>query len=165
MKIPQIGSPSFNSPLEAAIRAIVILTEIYPRKLDLQEMVTLDHLIVHTEDINGPQSLHPQLPLRNAEILVRRKIVEQGLFLLISKKLVSRAVDNEGIYYEANDYAAPFIASLESTYIAKLTERATWINNNLLQLDKRSFRSLIDKFFGKWTHEFQSLENIDGVKQ
>ncbi|SHN72385.1 ABC-three component system middle component 2 [Desulfovibrio litoralis] len=165
MNIPQIIPPSFNSPLEAAIRAIVILTEIYPCRLDLQEMVKLDHLIVHTKDINGPQSLHPQLPLRNAEILVRRKIVEQGLFLLISKKLVSRVIDDNGIYYEASDYAAPFIASLESTYTAKLTERAIWINNNLLQLDKSSFRSLIEKNFGKWTQEFQPLENSYGVKQ
>lgn len=164
MSIAQRTSPSFNSPLEAAIRAIVILATVYPRKLDMQLMVTLDHIIVHTEDISGPQSLHPKLPLRNAEILVRRKIVEQGLFLLISKKLADRSIDGEGIYYVASDYAAPFLASLESSYTAKLKERATWIDNHLLLLDEQTLRSRVDKSFGKWTQEFQIVESNFGAK-
>lgn len=164
MSIAQRTSSSFNSPLEAAIRAIVILAAVYPRKLDMQLMVTLDHIIVHTEDISGPQSLHPKLPLRNAEILVRRKIVEQGLFLLISKNLADRSIAGGGIYYVASDYAAPFLASLESSYTAKLKARAIWIENHLLQLEEQALRILVDRVFGKWTQEFQIIKNNLGAE-
>ncbi len=164
ISMDQRHHPCFNSPLEAATRALVILSAVYPRKLDLQQLVTFDHLIVHTEDIGGPKSLHPQLPLRNAEILVRRRIVEHGLFLLVSKQLVDRASNNKGIYYGASDYAVPFLSSLESSYTSNLKERAAWIENNLLQLGEQAFTSFVEKIFGKWTQEFQIAENSHGVK-
>jgi len=165
MNTEHMQHPCFNSALEAALRAIVILAAVYPRKLDLQQLVTFDHLIVHTEDVDGPESLHPQLPLRNAEILVRRRIVEHGLFLLISKKLAERVTDNNGIYYEASDYATPFLSALESDYTSKLKERAFWLDNTMLQLNERTLQSRIEKVFGKWTQEFQTIEKGFGVKE
>lgn len=150
--------PCFNSPLEAALRSVAILVAVYPRKLDLQQLVIFDHLIVHTSDVDGPKSLHPQLPLHNAEILVRRGIVEHGLLLLMGKKLVARVIA-EGIYYEASDYAASFLSSLESFYTTKLKERARWIENNLMSLDEKKLQARVEKAFGKWTHEFQATDS------
>lgn len=144
------------------MRSIAILVAVYPKKLDLQQLVTFDHLIVHTSDIDGPKSLHPQLPLRNAEILVRRGIVEHGLLLLMGKNLIARII-GEGIYYEASDYAVPFLSSLESVYTAKLKERAKWIENNLMSLDEKNLQARVEKVFGKWTQEFQANDS-HGVK-
>lgn len=49
----------FNSPLETGVRAVIVLATCYPKALTLDELVALDHLVVHTADIGGPTSLHP----------------------------------------------------------------------------------------------------------
>lgn len=69
----------FNSPLETGVRAIVVLNAAYPRAFDVTEIAWFDHLVVHTGDIGGPQSLHPDVPQRSGELLVRRRLVEDGL--------------------------------------------------------------------------------------
>ena len=73
---------TFNSPLEAGIRSVGLLVASYPKCFDIQQLVVFDYLVVHTGDINGPESLHPQIPLRSTELLVRRKLVENGLLLM-----------------------------------------------------------------------------------
>ena len=50
---------TFNGPLEAGIRAVSILGAAYPQSYDLQRLVALDYLLVHTSDVGGPESLHP----------------------------------------------------------------------------------------------------------
>ena len=82
---------TFNSPLEAGIRAVSILGAAYPQTYDLQRLVALDYLLVHTGDIDGPDNLHPPTPMRSAELLVRRKLVEQSLLLMMTRDLVERA--------------------------------------------------------------------------
>ena len=50
----------FNSPLETGVRSVVLLNTAYPRAFDLKELTWLDHLVVHTGDISGPESSAPQ---------------------------------------------------------------------------------------------------------
>src|SRR6266403_6319314 len=95
----------FNSPLETGIRSVGVLVAAYPRVFDLQRMVAFDHLVVHTGDVGGPRSLHPELPMRSTELLVRRGLVERGLLLMISRRLVTREPTAEGIYYRAGEFA------------------------------------------------------------
>ena len=81
---PQRTHP-FNSTLETGIRALVVLEAFHPRRCDLMEMTWLDHLVVHTGDLDGedvPESLHPDLPNRAGELLVRRQLVERSLRLM-----------------------------------------------------------------------------------
>ena len=79
----------FNTPIESGLRSLIILAEGAPWFYDLQRLVYYDYLLVHSGDVlNGPQSLHPSLPHRSGEILVRRMIVESGLNLMFSKKLI-----------------------------------------------------------------------------
>ncbi|MCV5275801.1 threonine transporter, partial [Escherichia coli] len=54
---------TFNSPLEAGIRAVSILGAAYPQTYDLQRLVAFDYLLVHTGDIGGPDNLHPPTPM------------------------------------------------------------------------------------------------------
>src|SRR4051794_18613760 len=83
--------PAFNSPLETGVRALTILEAAFPNSCDLQRLVELDYLVVHSGDVGGPESLHAPLPLRAGELLVRRELIEKGLLLMMSRGLVARS--------------------------------------------------------------------------
>ena len=61
----------FNSPFEAGVRSLAILVAAFPEAYDLQRLVEMDYLVVHSGDVNGPASLHAPLPMRAGELLVR----------------------------------------------------------------------------------------------
>ncbi|WP_315776308.1 MULTISPECIES: ABC-three component system middle component 2 [unclassified Bradyrhizobium] len=150
--------PPFNSPLETGIRSVAILVEAYPNSFDLQHLVAFDYLVVHTGDIGGPQSLHPELPLRSTELLVRRGLVERGLLLMISRNLVQREALPHGIYYRAGEFAETFLDSLTSPYLRALRERATWVGTTFGTMEQDTFRQTLRTAFGQWIEEFQSVE-------
>jgi len=79
-------------------------------------MIAFDYLLVHTGDIDGPESLHPPAPLQSAELLIRRKLVEQALLLMMTRHLAEREVTTEGLRYRAGENASLFLDSLESEY-------------------------------------------------
>lgn len=149
---------TFNSPLEAGLRAVNILLPAFPEGYDLQRLVAFDHLIVHTGDIGGPQSLHPQLPLRSAELLVRRNLIERGLLLMMSRGLVDRFINNKGIGYIAGEQAETFLSALSSAYLIELRRRGEWVVNSFGHLDDDSLRKTMNRFFGQWIEEFQSAQ-------
>ncbi|WP_373272582.1 ABC-three component system middle component 2 [Escherichia coli] len=62
----------FNTPLEYGFRALFILDAADNVAMDLQRIVSYDYLLVHTSDVpRGPKSLHPAVPHRGAELLVK----------------------------------------------------------------------------------------------
>ena len=79
----------FNTPFETGLRSVIILTACYPERLSLHRLVVFDHLIVHSGDIHGPDSMHPKDRSRAAEILVRRGLVNSGLALMETRGFVS----------------------------------------------------------------------------
>src|SRR3546814_12270520 len=83
---PSGGARLFNSALETGVRSALILDAARPRSFDLAHLTWLDHLVVHTADIGGPPSLHPDIPQRDGELLVRRRHVQAGLVLLRSEE-------------------------------------------------------------------------------
>ncbi len=44
------------------MRALILLAESYPDRLDLQRILEFDYIMVHTGDVDGPPSIHPALP-------------------------------------------------------------------------------------------------------
>lgn len=104
----------FNSALETGLRALSVLTATYPAPADLQRLMTYDYLLVHSADAGGPESLHPGIPQRNGELLVRHTIVQNGLFLLLSRNLIDRSATDNGIEYCATDASQPFLDRLDS---------------------------------------------------
>jgi hypothetical protein len=148
----------FNTPLETGIRSIGILVAAYPRAFDLQRLVAFDHLVVHTGDIGGPTSLHPALPMRSTELLVRRGIVERGLLLMMSRRLVDREPTSNGIFYRAGEMAETFITSLTSPYLVALRDRASWVAEAFSDMQQDTFREMLRAAFGRWMEEFQSVE-------
>src|ERR1700733_5230045 len=99
----------FNSALETGVRALTVLVESAPAAFDLQRLVYFDYLVVHSADAGGPQSLHPNTPLRNGELLVRRAVIERGVLLMVGRGLIARCMESQGIAYAATDEAAPFL--------------------------------------------------------
>ncbi|AOI72060.1 ABC-three component system middle component 2 [Burkholderia ubonensis] len=153
---------TFNGPLEAGIRAVSILGAAYPQTYDLQRLVALDYLLVHTGDIDGPDNLHPPTPMYSAELLVRRKLIEQSLLLMMTRDLVEREITPEGIKYGAGESAATFLSSVSSGYLLALKDRAAWLIDALGDLTDDQFKEFMRRFFDKWVEEFQQVERSLG---
>ena len=148
----------FNSALETGIRTLTVLVASYPRAHDLSRLVQYDYLVVHSEDADGPPSLHPPLPLRTGELLVRRGLVEAGLRLLMSRNLASRALSEGGVHYRAEEVAGAFIDNLKAPYLHNLRERAEWVAATFDPLGDAALSALVKRFFSAWTTEFQSID-------
>lgn len=155
-----MSTSPFNSPLETGLRALTILTAIYPRASDVQRLMTYDYLLVHSADAEGPESLHPGTPQRNGELLVRHALVQNGLYLLLSRKLIERSPEDTGIVYRASDEAQTFLDNLASQYMEGLRTRAEWIAETFADMTDAELGSFIGERFAKWTTEFQTFELV-----
>jgi ABC-three component (ABC-3C) system Middle Component 2 len=147
--------PLFNSPLETGVRAVVVLDAAFPRSFDLAHLTWFDHLVVHTRDIGGPASLHPDIPQRTGELLVRRRLVEEGLNLMRRVHLVDASVTERGILYQAREEASAFTDSLRSDYARELKERASWLADYLNRVSEADIQALIARRIDRWAVEFQ----------
>lgn len=148
----------FNSALETGIRTLAILVAAYPQAHDLHRLVQYDYLTVHSADADGPPSLHPPLPLRSNELLVRRQIVERGLLLIASGGLVRRVSDNLGFLYVAEDAAGAFLSNLRTEYLSGVKERAQWVVDTFDSLTADQLDSVVKRLFEAWTTEFLPVE-------
>lgn len=150
-------SSTFNSPLETGVRSLAILVAAFPAVFDLQRLVEMDYLVVHSGDADGPNSLHVPLPLRAGELLVRRGLIEKGLILMMSRGLVQRIPAEDGFGYVAAETAAPFITSLEAGYTRKLNARAEWAVNRFQDTSTEEIRRITHRLFERWSSQFQLL--------
>lgn len=145
----------FNSPLETGIRSLQILVAAYPTVFDLERLVEMDYLVVHSGDANGPESLHAALPMRAGELLIRRALIEKGLSLMRSRNLIQKIPAEEGFDYIAGDAAAPFLASLTSTYSQRLKVRALWVVERFAGVTTAEIRKITRRLFKNWESQFQ----------
>ncbi|KIQ32758.1 hypothetical protein RT97_11970 [Variovorax paradoxus] len=160
-------SHPFNSTLETGIRALVVLEAFHPRHCDLLEMTWLDHLVVHTGDLDGldvPQSLHPDLPNRAGELLVRRQLVEKSLRLMQQVHLVDVHETEEGIAFGSSEDAPSYLDLLQTPYSLALKERARWIAEQFAGLTTDEMRALIETRIGRWTADFQIIEKAPRIE-
>jgi hypothetical protein len=149
---------TFNSPIETGMRALILLAESYPDQFDLQRLLEFDYILVHTKDVDGPPSIHPALPLRSGELLVRRQLIERGLVLMMSRGLISRLATPNGFMYQADDSAGPFLDALTAEYLNDLKERAVWVVDRFSDMSDHDIRLLLAKVHDQWSREFQVPE-------
>ena len=147
------------TPFNSAFESLAILVAAYPRAHDLQRLVHYDYLTVHSEDAGGPPSIHPALPSRTGELLVRRKKVERGLELMISVNLAQRLPDSDGFSYMAGEAAGAFVRNLVSEYHAELRQRAQWVVYTFDPLSATELNKRIRSLFKAWTVEFQATQS------
>ncbi len=152
----EVGAPPlgpFNGPLETGIRSLVILDAAYPRSFDLSALVLLDHLVVHTNDIGGPPSLHPSLPHRSGELLVRRVLIEEGLGLMRRKHLIVLVFSSEGVAYKASEEASSIVDLMMSPYAKNLRARALWLTPYCAHMTDAQLRELTGRKLDRWKVE------------
>lgn len=154
--VERSGPWLFNSPLETGMRSLVILDAAYPRAFDLSEMTWLDHMVVHTADIGGPPSLHPDVPHPSGELLVRRPLVEQGLTLMRRQHLVVRESSPRGVLYRASDEGVAIVDHMRTDYAQVLRARARWLADTIEPLSAEDLKRLVDTRFGRWSIEFDA---------
>lgn len=156
MTVPaQDDVPLFNSPLETGLRTLVVLDAFYPKSCTVSELTWFDHLVVHTADVEGPDSLHPDLPSRGGELLVRRRLIEEGVHLLLNAGLATLSDGPDGVRYLAGDEAPSFIDLMEASYTLRLKSRAEWLADRFGALPEEELRNIIHQRLGRWTLEFQ----------
>lgn len=157
----------FNSALETGIRALVVLEAFHPRRFDLLEMTWLDHLVVHTGDLDdsgAPDSLHPDLPNRAAELVVRRPLVQKSLRLMQQLHLVDVFETEDGITYGASDDAPIYLDLLQAPYTVALKDRAQWMAERFAELPSADMRAQMEQRIGRWTADFSVDEAFTGVQ-
>ncbi|UFX46952.1 hypothetical protein HAP47_0009920 [Bradyrhizobium sp. 41S5] len=147
--------PLFNSALETGVRAVVILDAVYPRAFDITHLGWCDHLVVHTSDIGGPVSLHPDIPQRTGELLVRRRLVEDGVQLMRRLHMIDADVGDAGIQFKASEDASAFVETLRTEYSRGLRSRARWLASYLEDKSDAALAAMIAERIGRWAVEFQ----------
>ena len=150
----------FNSALETGVRALTILAAAYPRGHDLHRLVQYDYLTVHSSDAYGPPSLHPAVPQRSNELLIRRHIVQRGLMLMMSARFIGRRLTDDGVIYVAKDEAGGFLSNLRSGYQLAVEERAQWVVNRFDDLGEAELGEVMRSLFQAWTAEFQRADTM-----
>jgi hypothetical protein len=153
-EVPRI----FNSMFETGVRAIFLLVSIYPDTLDIEDLVALDHLVVHSNDVGGPNSLHPATETHATEMLVRRELISNGLLLMQTRSLVDRIADATGMSYRAGEEARNFVAYLTSPYFQELRKASAFLASLRKRVGKLAFDELVEQQLERWAIQFQSVQ-------
>jgi hypothetical protein len=132
---------------------------------DLQRLVAYDYLLVHSGDVAlGPPSLHPAVPFRGTEFLVKRRLVEAGLNQMFSRELLDKVFASSGIVYRRTPLTAPFTLLLTSKYADALRRRARWLVREFGDMDDNDLAAFMTSNVGRWGAEFERLSAIDDLE-
>ena len=147
----------FNTPFELGLRMVYLLAALRPSGADLQKLVLLDYAIVYSGDFDGPPSLHTPVPFRGGELLGRRSLIEQGLYLMSTRGLVDARGDETGIRYCAGPMALALIGSLASPYFDALHERCVWAADRFSSNDSLGLTRQFSDLGHRWGAELESF--------
>jgi len=143
---------TFNTPLEAGLRALFLMST-GPRAFDSQRLVMLDYILVHSGDLGGDPSLHPDAPSQKGELLVRRELIQDGLSLMGSRDLLDRRFSGQGITYRATKAGRHVAAQFESDYAGLLRERARWVVDTFGRMSYKQLSEALKERIGDWDEE------------
>lgn len=149
--------PVFNSPFELGIRMVYLLQSLGPRGADLQKLVLLDYAIVYSADLDGPSSLHTPIPFRGAELLSRRELIEQGLYLMSTRGLVTASWDENGITYHTGEASRLMTRSLTSGYLRQLEARCDWVAEHFGNADSAQLTEQFADSGHLWGAELETV--------
>lgn len=145
----------FNSPLEIGLRALFILDAIKPMSIDISRLVIYDYFLLNSKDFpNGPESLHPPIPHRSAQILVKPPIMQQAMALMSSRELISVDFTSQGIMYRANDLTSKFVELQENEYSTKLKDLSAWIGVQFNEYTDDRLNKFVKNNISNWGSEF-----------
>ena len=161
MSLPDHQTRPFNTPIEAGLRLLFALNQADGRAFDLQRLISYDYLLVHSGDVeDGPASLHPALPFRGSELLVKRELVRTGLDAMFAKELLEKRLEPTGICYRATALTGAFLNLLLSSYASALRIRAEWVVTRFSDYSDAELESYMTANVGRWGAEFERLTII-----
>lgn len=152
----------FNSPLEVGVRVLTLLVRVFPSCLDINHLVFLDHALLHSADLNGPESLHPPAPIRVGEFGMRRRRVREGLSVMVRSGLVQIKTSERGVEFCASEGAENFLKLFESDYARALQEQAQWVVDDLGVSDYTRLREEMKKIYSHWSEELETMQYEKG---
>jgi hypothetical protein len=151
----------FNTPIESGLRLLFALNQADGRSFDLQRLVSYDYLLVHSGDVEGgPASLHPAVPFRGGELLVKRELVRAGLDAMSAKELLEKRFEPTGIFYRATALTDAFLKLLLSPYASALRTRADWVVTRFADYSDTELEDYMTANVGRWGAEFERLTII-----
>jgi len=151
----------FNTPLECGLRMLFVLHASSPAASDLQRLISYDYLLVHSGDVDKKTgSLHPAVPFRGSEWLVKRDLVRSALDLMFARELIEKHLSKLGITYVASPLTAPFIDLLKTDYSVELRSRAKWVADEFGSMDDDKLRKFMEDNIGKWGAEFEHMSAL-----
>ena len=143
------------------MRLLFALNQADGRAFDLQRLISYDYLLVHSGDVeDGPASLHPALPFRGSELLVKRELVRTGLDAMFAKELLEKRLEPTGICYRATALTGAFLNLLLSSYASALRIRAEWVVTRFSDYSDAELESYMTANVGRWGAEFERLTII-----
>jgi len=149
------NSKSFNTPLEYALRSLFLIKYAGNIGIDLDRLIAYDYLLLNTGDIdNAPESIHPAIPFRSAQLLIKREIIQKGLSILLSKGLINIQFTKKGFLYYPNQLTEVFLGYFETEYAELLENRANWVINSFNNYNSKQLERFISKNLDKWGGEF-----------
>jgi hypothetical protein len=154
------GRPArlFNGALEYGLRLLFVLDAANSEQADLQRLISYDYLLVHSGDVeDGPPSLHPAVPFRGSELLVKRDLVRSGLDLMFARELVEKRLTEQGIVYRGSQLTRAFLELLKTPYAVNLRGRAQWVIERFGSLTVEDLNSFMSGNIGRWGAEFEHL--------
>lgn len=161
MSSPGYQTRPFNTPIESGLRLLFALDQAGERSFDLQRLVSYDYLLVHSGDVeDGPASLHPAVPFRGSELLVKRELVRAGLDAMFAKELLEKRFEPTGICYRATALTGAFLKLLISSYASALRTRAEWVVTRFADYSDAELESYMTANVGRWGAEFERLTII-----
>lgn len=136
-------SNPFNNQLEIGLRLLSILNEAFPKKINLQSLIYIDYIIIHSGDFdNTTQSIHAPVPYRESEIFIKRNLIKDSLDFLLYKNLVDISYDSDGITYVATEDSTPFLDKLSEEYTRELLIRVKWFFSKYTSTDELVLRNI-----------------------
>lgn len=148
----------FNTPLECGFRMLFLLHAAGPKTLDLQRLISNDYLLVHSGDaVGGPTSLHPPVPFRGSEWLVKRDLISVGLNYMFARGLLRKSPTAAGIVYQSSELTAAFIGLLKARYARLLMERAFWVEDRFGSMSDEQLTKYMTDNVARWGAEFERL--------
>lgn len=145
----------FNTPLEIGLRMLYVLNAFKSIELDVNTLVIFDYFLLNSNDFpQGPKSIHPSIPHRSTQMIIKPPILKEGLNLMISKELIDISFTDDGIKYKANELTGKFIDLMDNSYSKQLLEISIWIKNQFGNYDFRKLDLFVKNNIPNWGSEF-----------
>lgn len=140
---------------------LFVLSACRPGRYDVQRLISYDYLLVHSGDVSeAHESLHPAVPNRGNEWVVKRNVVQSGLHLMFARELVEKRLTGQGISFAGTELTSAFVNLLRTPYAQALRERSEWLTGTFDGFSDVQLQQFMTDRVGLWGAEFETMSAI-----